>query len=95
MMEAVYGYDGESGCIWMCFDHFRSRKELKFKSAACPGTNRAALGLMCVLRVFVFWTAVHGVSVCGSVLIDLCLLLERSVCRGNLAHEVVINLVRI
>ena len=77
------------------FRLFWSTKELKFKNAACPGTNRAALGLLCVLRVFVFWTAIHGVSVCGSVRIDLCLLLERAVCRGNLAHEVVINPVRV
>ena len=80
-MEAISGYDSGSRGIWMCFDHFWSRKELKLRSAACQSTNRAALGLLCVLRVFVFWTAVHRQCVCGCVFIALCLFLECAACR--------------
>ena len=81
-MEVVSGCDSGSRGIWMCVDHFWSRKELTLRNAAYQSVNRAALGL-CVFESACVWTAVHRecVCVCGCVFIALCLFLECAVCR--------------
>ena len=70
-MEVVSGCDSGSRGIWMCVDHFWSRKELTLRNAAYRSVNRAALGL-CVFESACVWTAVHRECVCVAVCLLLC-----------------------